>query len=69
VTSQNLAFNAVRVDGNSTRLCRELMHMVQSRRSSEILTDLVGYLETRTPRRVMGSPLVGSIGSRSRLAG
>jgi hypothetical protein len=71
VASQNAALVTADGSGNSTRICRDLLRMVRSRRAADILNDLIVYLESR-PRSqpVLGGALMtSSTGGRSRLAG
>lgn len=63
----NLVTESVRADAKSVRHCRELLRLVENPRASEILRDLLRYLETRTD----APPLVSVAASapRSRVAG
>jgi hypothetical protein len=71
VASQNAVLVTARGNGNSTRICRDLLRMVRSRRAAEILNDLIVYLESQPgPQPMLGGALMtNSTGGRSRLAG
>ena len=60
MTRKDFVLDAVHV--NSVRLCRELLPLVEGRRSSALVLDLVRYLERRSLQQAR---LGGSVQARS----